>query len=242
MKYGIEFMKDAERVRSALPKIEQQLGYLFKDKELLLRAFVHRSFFHEHSYDVDGHNERLEFLGDSVLGLMVSDFLFKRFPTRPEGELSHIRAHLVDSLTCKRFVQMLELDQYILLGKGEQLNVRRGRDGLFGDLFEALIGALYLDGGLEAAWTFFFSHFQGELDRLVEMPMRNWKAELQDFAQKMRRITPVYKVLQEVGPDHGKQFLVGAYIGERCVGEGMGSSKKEAETLAAQKAIEALGL
>ena len=231
-------MKTYQELTDQLPEIEEKLGYVFKDKNLLLLSFVHRSFFNEHRDDVDGHNERLEFLGDSVLGLMVSDYLYIKFPSRPEGQLSHMRSYLVDATSCATLIQRVKIDECILLGRGESMNEGRGRDTILADLFEAVIGAIFLDGGLEEARKFFFTHFEVELDSLVHRPMRNWKAELQDYVQKKYQVTPTYQVMDEKGPDHKKNFHIGAFIGDELVGEGMGASKKEAETMAAKKAVE----
>lgn len=233
-------MKTYRQLEEQISQIEGLLDYTFKDKKILLLAFVHRSYFNEHRGYIEEHNERLEFLGDSVLGLLVSDYLFNRFPKSPEGQLSHMRSYLVDASACSDLLQSLKLDEWVLLGRGESMNTGRGRDTIMADLFEALLGAIYLDGGLDVARRFFFSKIQERLDLLVDQPMRNWKAELQDWTQKMHQVTPTYRVLEEKGPDHSKCFLVGAFIGERLVGQGEGLSKKEAETEAAKQAIEGL--
>lgn len=225
----------------ALPEIEESLGCVFKDKFLLALAFVHRSYFNEKRGEVKEHNERLEFLGDSVLGVLVSEYLYVRFPEAPEGELSHMRSYLVDAKACSEQVQELGLDRFILLGKGEQRNTGRGRETILADLFEALIGALFLDGGTEAALKFFHAHIEEKLDRAIDRPMRNWKAELQDYVQKKWQTIPTYQVLDEEGPDHRKLFHVGVFLNDHCLGEGKGESKKEAEVLAAKEAMEKHG-
>ncbi len=222
-------------------EIEEKLGYVFNDKTLLFTAFVHRSFFNEHRDLVKQPNERFEFLGDSVLGLIVSDFLYHNLPNNPEGELSHLRAQIVEAGACANFLQKLGLGPYVLLGKGERMNEGRGRETIFADLFEAIVGAIYLDGGIESARRFFFSHFQQDLEEALKKPMRNWKAELQDYSQKKYQRPPVYKVVRESGPDHSKIFEVAAYIGDQIVGEGKGSSKKEAEQDAAENALTKMG-
>lgn len=220
--------------------IEKKLGYSFKDKKLLTLAFVHRSFYNEHRDVVQEHNERLEFLGDSVLGLIISDYLYHHLPTQAEGELSQLRAHLVEASTCARYLQTVGLEQYVLLGKGEKMNEGRGRETIMADLFEALIGAVYVDGGLEAARKVFWSHFTKEIERILKEPSHNWKAELQDYSQKKYQKPPVYKVEKETGPDHSKMFHVAAYIDGKEVGKGAGASKKEAEQAAAQDALKRL--
>jgi ribonuclease III len=234
-------MNDIKELLAKAPEVEEKINYVFNDKKLFLLAFVHRSFFNEHRDLLEQHNERLEFLGDSVLGLVISDYLFSHLPQEPEGQLSHLRSQIVEAGRCVQFVQQLGIVQYILLGRGERMNDGRGRETILADLFEALIGAIYLDGGLEAVKQFFFHHFASEIAQLLSAPMRNWKAELQDYSQKKYQRPPVYKVLKESGPDHSKVFHVVAVIDEQEVGEGTGSSKKEAEQAAAQNALMKIG-
>lgn len=221
-------------------EIEKKLGYVFKDKKLLIQAFIHRSFYNENRSFIDEHNERLEFLGDSVLGLMISDYLYQHLPTQAEGELSQLRAYLVEAGSCARLLQKLDLAPYVLLGRGEKMNEGRGRETILADLFEALIGAIYLDGGFAEAHRIFWAHFKDEIERILQKPMRNWKAELQDYSQKRYQKPPVYKVEKETGPDHSKIFYVGAYLEDFPVGNGLGASKKEAEQAAAEDALKKL--
>lgn len=216
--------------------IETILGYTFKNKQLLALPFVHRSFVNENR-DINVHNERLEFLGDSVLGLITAEHLYKELPNNPEGDLSYLRSRLVEASSCVSFVQKLGLDEYLLLGKGERLNKGRGRDSILSDFFEALVGAIYLDGGLEAAKEFFFTHFAKEIDTIIKTPLRNWKAILQDYCQKVHQTTPIYRVLEESGPDHSKMFKIAVYIDQESIGHGEGSSKKEAQQAAAANAM-----
>lgn len=220
------------------PKVEEILGYRFKDKWLLQQAFIHRSFYNENRERVKEHNERLEFLGDSVLGLLVSDYLYHHLPTQDEGELSRLRSHLVEAASCARFLQKLGLASYVLLGKGERANEGRGRETILADLFEALIGAVYIDGGMEEARRIFFAHFESEILSIVKEPSRNWKAELQDYSQKVYHEPPIYKVEKEIGPDHSKIFHVVALLDDKEAGRGVGASKKEAEQAAAKDAME----
>ncbi len=220
--------------------IEARLGYTFQNKKLLKQAFIHRSYFNEHREEVEEHNERLEFLGDSVLGLLISDYLYQHLPMQAEGELSRLRAHLVEAGSCAKFLQRLDLASFVQLGRGEQMNEGRGRDTILADLFEALIGAIYLDGGIAKAHAFFWHHFAPEIQRILTHPARNWKAELQDCSQKKYQRPPIYKVVREEGPDHSKMFVIAAYLGTREVGQGIGSSKKEAEQAAAKNALEKL--
>jgi ribonuclease-3 len=217
--------------------IEKKLNITFQNHSLLLLAFVHRSFWNENQEFVSSHNERLEFLGDSVLGLLIADYLYRQHPELDEGILSKLRSQLVDAPACAQYIQHLGISEYLLLGKGEQMNKGKGRDSILADLFEAIVGALYLDQGLEAARTFFFSHFKDDVDRLIASPQRNWKAELQDWAQKNFQETPRYEVMEESGPAHQRIFRVAVWVQSEKKGEGTGSSKKEAQTHAAQDAL-----
>ncbi|MGH2637675.1 MAG: ribonuclease III [Rhabdochlamydiaceae bacterium] len=223
-----------------LSVVESRVGYVFKNKKLLKQAFIHRSYFNEHRDDVEEHNERLEFLGDSILGLLISDYLYQHLPTQAEGELSRLRAHLVEAGSCSKFLQKLDLGEYVQLGRGERMNEGRGRETILADLFEALIGAVYLDGGMSEVQKFFWGHFQDEIQKILAHPTRNWKAELQDYSQKKYQRPPVYKVLREEGPDHSKMFVITVFLDHKEMGQGMGSSKKEGEQAAAQDAIEKL--
>lgn len=223
-----------------VPAIEKRIGYHFKDKNLLLTAFVHPSFANENKALVKQHNERLEFLGDSVLGLLIADYLYTHLPKTAEGILSALRSKIVEGSSCILFAEKLGLLDYLMLGKGERRNGGRGRGSIMADLFEALIGAIYLDGGLEATRHFFFDHFAEELASLISEPQGNWKAELQDLCQKRYQETPVYKVAAESGPDHSKQFEVAVFVQGKDVGQGSGSSKKEAQQHAAKQALDFL--
>ncbi len=217
-------------------EIEEKIHYVFHNKDLLALAFVHRSFYNEHRQEVKQHNERLEFLGDSVLGLLVAEYLYAQDPEGSEGRLSHQRSHLVEAATCAFFLQKLEIAEFVLLGRGEKMSEGKSKESIQADLFEALIGAIYLDGGLDAAKNFFWFHFQREVEEKIRGEIRNWKAELQDFCQKKWQKPPVYRVVKEIGPDHLKQFEVEVSL-EEIFGKGVGSSKKEAEQQAAEEAI-----
>ncbi len=224
-----------------LSEAEDRLGYQFKNKKLLAQAFVHRSYYNENREYVEEHNERLEFLGDSILGLLISDYLYHHLPTQAEGELSRLRAHLVEASSCAKFLLKLGLAPFVLLGRGERMNEGRGRETILADLFEALLGAIYLDGGIAEVKRLFWMHFEKEIQAILEHPARNWKAELQDYSQKKYQKPPVYTVISETGPDHSKIFLVAAFLDNQEMGRGSGSSKKEAEQAAAQDAIDKLG-
>lgn len=221
-------------------EIEAKINYTFKDKSLLALAFVHRSFVNEHRLVTSEHNERLEFLGDSILGLLIADYLYTTLPSNSEGDLSHLRSRLVEGSSCILYIQKLQVEPYLLLGKGEKMNDGRGRGSILSDLFEAIIGAIYLDGGLSAAASFLFGHFQEEIESIVKEPLCNWKAILQDYTQKKYSVAPIYKVLSESGPDHSKTFIITVLINEDEIGQGTGSSKKEAQQEAAKNAWMAL--
>ncbi len=218
-------------------QVENILGYTFKNKKLLFLAFIHRSYANEHK-EIQEHNERLEFLGDSVLGLVIGEFLYSHLPTWAEGELSEMRARLVDAGSCKNYFNKLRLEKYIFLGKGELLNAGRGKESILSDVFEALIGAIYLDGGWSVVREFIHNHFQPLFLEAIEKPSQNFKAELQDYSQKKHQKPPLYRILKEEGPDHAKIFHVSVTVGDSILATGIGNTKKEAEQMAAGIALQ----
>lgn len=230
-----------ENLQKHIPQIEEKLHYRFGDRSLIVLAFLHKSYTNEYK-EIPQHNERLEFLGDTVLGLLISEYLYKELPNTPEGELSYLRSRLVEAPTCTSFIHKLELEKYLLLGRGEKMNVGRGRNTILSDLFESILGAIYLDGGLDAAREFIFGNFLDEIKNIIATPEQNPKAILQDYCQKKHQTMPIYTVIQEVGPDHSKQFTISVQINEMEGGVGMGSSKKEAQQRAAAEALKKLGL
>lgn len=232
-------MNDLQNIIGTADQIESKLGYCFSNKELLVLAFTHCSYVNESRIPLQ-HNERLEFLGDSILGLIVSDYLYRELPDVPEGDLSAIRARLVEANSCISYIQKLDLEKYLVLGKGERMNDGRGRDTILSDLFEALLGAIFLDGGLEAAQSFFFNQFKSDIDIILQTPLKNPKALLQDYCQKHFQQTPHYHVLAESGPDHSKIFQVAVLIQDIQMGSGEGPSKKEAQQAAAKNALATL--
>ncbi|MDP1836845.1 MAG: ribonuclease III [Chlamydiales bacterium] len=231
-----------DELAKEVPAIETKIGYVFQDKSLLTLAFIHRSFINESREFVQEHNERLEFLGDSVLGLLVAEYLYRYLPETPEGELSYLRSRLVEASSCVLYVQKLDLGSYLLLGKGERMNDGRGRESILADLFEAVIGAVYIDGGIEAARRFLFKNYSTEMQQILSRPVRNWKALLQDHTQKKYQQTPYYLVIHESGPDHSKIFEIAVLVNEKEWGRGVGPSKKEAQQAAAEDAIGRLKL
>ncbi len=220
-----------------LEEVEERLGYIFTGKELLLRSLVHRSFVNEHKEMQGQHNERLEFLGDSVLGFFIADYLYHRLPNHPEGQLSLLRSRLVDAGSCAQYLQKLDLQNYLLLGRGEKMTEGKSKTSILADAFEAVIGAIYLDGGWGVVKSFLLCHLESTIEAVIGSPPRNYKAELQDYSQKQFHKAPVYKVIQESGPDHAKVFHVMVFLNEMETGLGMGASKKEAEQRAAFEAL-----
>jgi ribonuclease III len=229
-------MTTLDYLNKHIPEIELLLGYTFNDKELLSLAFIHRSFINENR-QIAHHNERLEFLGDSVLGLLIANYLYVTMPATPEGELSYLRSRLVEASSCMAYVHDLRVSRFLLLGKGERMNDGRGRESILADLFEAIIGAIFLDGGLEASRTFLFEKLKSNLETILKMPIQNWKAILQDFCQKKYGQPPDYKLVSELGPDHSKHFEIAVEMNGQLAGCGRGASKKEAQQAAAKDAL-----
>ena len=233
-------MHTRENIQKNLTKIKQILDHPFTQDALLLQAFIHRSFVNENRHLVEEHNERLEFLGDSVLGLCVAKMLYERYPEHPEGMLSQLRSRLVDVDACVLYMETLCLQEYILVGKGEEKTLGKRKSSIVADAFEAIVAAIFLDGGFAAAQRFLQQHFSSKMDELLEGPYTNYKALLQDYAQKKHQKPPCYKMHREEGPDHEKTFFVAVYIEDAKWAEGEGSSKKEAEQNAAKIALEEL--
>lgn len=220
-------------------KLEKKLDIKFKKEELLIQAFVHRSYLNENQNIGVCHNERLEFLGDAVLELIVTDYLFLKYPEKKEGELTSLRAALVNSKALFKVAEELEFDDFLLLSVGEIKEKGKARQYILANTIEAFIGSLYLDQGLESCKKFIKKHILKELPLIIkENLFKDAKSEFQEKSQEKRGITPVYKVLKESGPDHKKKFVVGVYLGEELIAEGQGLSKQEAESEAAKKALD----
>ena len=221
---------------------ETKIGYVFKDKRLLAQAFTHRSYLNENRAAGLDHNERLEFLGDAVLELAVTKFLYTKYPEKPEGELTAYRAALVNTQSISEAGTKLGINEYLLLSRGEAKDTGRARQIILANAFEALIGSIYLDGGYDAAQKFIADQLFEKTDEVVEKRLwQDAKSRLQEIAQELSGITPKYELLNQSGPDHNKQFVVGAYIGSEKIATGEGHSKQEAEQDAAQKALAAKG-
>jgi len=217
---------------------QQGLGLQFNDLELLRQAFTHRSYLNEHRGEVQGHNERLEFLGDAVLELISTHFLYNKYSDKPEGELTAYRASLVNAVTCAEIAHEIGMNDFLLLSRGEAKDTGRARNILLANAFEALVGAIYLDQGYDAAKEFITKHLFPKIDAIVrEKLWQDAKSALQEKAQESDGVTPNYSVIRETGPDHDKHFIVGVYIKEAMVAEGSGKSKQEAEQSAAREAL-----
>ncbi len=221
---------------------EQHIGVAFNDPELLRQAFTHRSYLNEHRGELVGHNERLEFLGDAVLELISTHFLYQKFPDKTEGELTAYRAALVNAVTCAEVAQEIGMNDFLLLSRGEAKDTGRARNILLANAFEALVGAIYLDSGYDAAREFIEAKLFPKIETIVSQKLwQDAKSLLQERAQSEESVTPSYKVLRESGPDHDKQFVVGVFVKDDLLAEGTGKSKQEAEQTAARAALDKKG-
>ncbi len=222
--------------------VQARLGYTFRRPALLRLALTHPSYAHEHPHqEGEAHNQRLEFLGDAVLDFLVAAWLYRTYPHFPEGTLTRLRATLVRTETLARLARELGLGAALRLGRGEEEHGGRDRPANLCDALEAVVGALYLDGGLEAAWARLRPWFARETETiLAEETYVDAKSRLQEWAQGELGITPAYRIVGEEGPDHAKTFTAQALLGEQVVGEGQGSSKRAAEQEAARMALRRL--
>jgi ribonuclease-3 len=233
---------EERNIEEDLIVLERILGYVFNDKMNLLTAITHRSYLNEHREAKQDHNERLEFLGDAVLELVVTDFLFHKYPEKPEGELTAIRSALVNTVSLSEASTKLKVNDYLLMSKGESKDVGRARQYILANAFEAFIGALYVDQGYGVAQRFIAEQLFAKTDEIVEK--RLWqdpKSRFQELAQEHTNLTPTYTTLGQEGPDHDRIFTVGVFLGKEKIGEGKGRAKQEAEQEAALHAIEEKG-
>ncbi len=217
---------------------QEKLGIQFNELDLLRQAFTHRSYLNEHRGEVKGHNERLEFLGDAVLELIATHFLYEKFPAQTEGDLTAYRAALVNAVTCAEVAQELGMNEYLLLSRGEAKDTGRARGILMANAFEALVGAIYLDQGYDAAKSFIDTYLFPKIDNIIQKKL--WldaKSSLQEKIQDVEGVTPNYAVLKEWGPDHDKHFVVGVHVKDKLLAQGEGKSKQEAEQDAARAAL-----
>ena len=215
----------------------ETFGFEFENIELLVTALTHRSYVNEHKKSAKTHNERLEFLGDAVLELVVTDYLFNNF-TEPEGILTSWRAALVRTESIGAAGDKLGYEPLVRMSRGEKQGSDRARQQILANAFEAVIGAIYLEKGYEAAAEFVAKHILSKLEGILETgEWRDPKSHLQEVSQRVDGLTPQYKVLDEVGPDHDKVFTLGVFVGERLMGKGSGPSKQAAQQAAAKAAL-----
>ena len=218
-------------------ELESKIGFVFKDKDLLLQALTHRSYINENPSWRLEHNERLEFLGDAVLELVVTEYLYKNYPN-PEGEMTNWRAALVNANILSKITGEFDLNDYVLLSRGEAKDTGRARQYILANAIEALIGAIYLDQGYEPCKEFINRFILKELPTIIEKRLyRDAKSLFQEMAQDKVGITPTYEVLEEWGPDHARNFKVGVFLEKELIGTGQGPSKQEAQQQAAEDAL-----
>jgi len=228
-------MTDASSDQVDIPALEKLLGYTFNNTDFLLTAVTHRSYLNENRQATQEHNERSEFLGDAVLELVVTDFLYRKYPEKPEGELTAIRAAIVNTISLADASTKLGINDYLLMSKGESKDMGRARQYILANVFEALVGALYLDQGYSAAASFIGSHLFAKTDLIVEKRLwQDAKSRFQEMAQEHHNMTPTYQTLGQEGPDHDRIFTVGVFIGSNKIAEGKGRAKQEAEQQAAE--------
>lgn len=222
--------------------LEKKLELKFKNKDLLAQAFCHRSYLNENpSFHLE-HNERLEFLGDAVLELVVTEYLYKNYPKKPEGELTNWRAALVNAQILSKTSQELGFNDFLLLSRGEEKELGKARQYILANVFEAFIGSVYLDQGYKVCQKFIEKYLIKDLPHIIEAGLfRDAKSHFQEESQERVGITPTYKVLKEWGPDHDKHFIIGVFLNNELVAEGEGSSKQEAELEAAKNGLGAKG-
>lgn len=230
-------------MRSDLEALEEAVGHRFADRSLLVRALTHSSHAYEKSQEPLSDNEQLEFLGDAVLGFLISESLVLRYPAFREGRLSILKNFLVSATHLHEIAQAVDLGEFLLLGRGEDLSGGRVKKGLLADAVEALIAAIYLDGGVEAARKFVVERVLGagaEVERTLEAPFTNFKGALQEAARTMNLPAPRYTVVSEQGPPHARRFLVEVRVGSDLSAQAEGESKKAAGQLAAQAVLREL--
>jgi ribonuclease-3 len=221
-----------------LPEFEQNNSISFSNKKLLEQAFIHRSFINENPRSGLEHNERLEFLGDAVLELVVTQYLYAKYPQHNEGDLTAYRSALVNAVTLGQVADSLSFNDLLRLSKGEAKDVSRARSSILADAYEAFVGALYLDQGYASVENFITKTLLGKTEEIIRKGLyKDAKSFIQEKAQELHGVTPSYRVLHEEGPDHDKIFRIGIYFNDECIAEGEGKSKQEAETSSARNAL-----
>ena len=218
---------------------EKKTNIIFNDKKLLEQAFIHRSYINENTGSRLSHNERLEFLGDAVLELIVTDYLYNKYPDRDEGDLTAYRSALVNATIIGEVAMSLGMNEYLLLSKGESKDIGKARGYILANTYEAYVGSVYLDRGYNVAQDFIAKTLFNKIDTIVAKKLwRDAKSLVQEKSQEYLSVTPAYKVLNEIGLDHDKHFTIGIFFGSDLIAEGKGKSKQEAEQDAARKALE----
>lgn len=229
-------------MKPELLKLEAILGVTFSDHKTLISAITHRSFLNENRTATQDHNERLEFLGDAVLELVITDYLFSKYPEKPEGELTSVRAALVNTNTLADASTKLGINDFMLMSKGESKDTGRARLYILANAYEAITGAIYLDQGYPAAREFIARTLFERTDNIVAKKLwQDAKSRFQEQAQEHASITPQYKTTKEEGPDHDRDFTVGVFLRGELIAEGTGKAKQEAEQVAAEKGLEVKG-
>ncbi|MFC1663617.1 ribonuclease III [Patescibacteria group bacterium] len=224
--------------KNKFSKLEKKLSLKFKNKDLLIQAFCHRSFLNENPDFGLSHNERLEFLGDAILEQVVTEHLYQKYPKKSEGELTNWRASLVNAKILAKTAKSLGLNDFLLLSRGETKELGKARQYILANTLEALIGALFLDQGLTVCNKFIKKILIKELPHIIETGLfKDAKSHFQEEAQERTGITPAYDILEEWGPDHAKNFIVGVFLNKKLVSKGEGTSKQEAEEKAAKNAL-----
>lgn len=224
-----------------LESMAERIGVTFSDIGLLRAACTHRSYLNENRGSGLEHNERLEFLGDAVLELVVTSFLYRKYPKKQEGDLTAYRSAIVNTVSLTKVAERIKLGEFMLLSRGEAKDTGRARSVIVANAVEAVIGAIYLDQGYDAAGQFIADHILNVIDIEKIAESKSWmdaKSRFQEMAQDKVGVTPTYKTLKEVGPDHDKQFTLGVFIGDVQVATGSGPSKQEAEQRAAERGLE----
>ena len=225
-----------------LEGFEKKTQVFFDDKTILSKAFIHRSYLNEQRGKGYEHNERLEFLGDAVLELIITDFLFHKFPDEDEGVLTAYRASLVNTESLSATAGELEMDNYLQMSKGERMDTVKGRMHILANTFEAFVGAIYLDQGYDVANRFVSENLFEKIDEIIsEKLFKDAKSYFQEIAQEKLKTTPHYDLVAHEGPDHDKEFVMALYLGDERIAEGRGASKQKAETSAARAGLEAKG-
>jgi len=229
-----------QKSQANLLDLQKKIGVTFKDKNIFKNAFIHRSYLNEHRGFKGDSNERLEFLGDSVLSIIISRFLFDKLPNVDEGELTTLRASLVRTETLAKLAKKINLGNYLYLSKGEEESGGRNNNSILANTFEALLGSIYIDQGLEKTGKFIEQIILKEWRILTKTAVSDHKSKLQESLQRKYHTSPQYKLISNWGPDHSKEFQIGAYIGNKILGKGIGKNKQQAAQNAAKEALKYL--